>query len=96
MGFFWTILTLVVALALCLALPGLLYGGRLRRPPSISSAWAERPVYRLLGTSPDHEQSWQRYAASMIIFSGCLICVHLRMIRDPGVAARSTPSTSGR
>ncbi len=32
--------------------------------------WAERPVYRVLGTSPDREQTWQRYGGSLIVFSG--------------------------
>src|SRR5580658_1978796 len=31
--------------------------------------WVERPIYRLLGTSPDQEQTWKRYAGAMIIFS---------------------------
>jgi K+-transporting ATPase ATPase A chain len=30
----------------------------------------ERPIYKLLGTNKDVEQSWKRYASSMIVFSG--------------------------
>jgi potassium-transporting ATPase potassium-binding subunit len=30
----------------------------------------ERPIYRLLGTDVDAEQSWRRYASSMVVFSG--------------------------
>jgi potassium-transporting ATPase potassium-binding subunit len=29
----------------------------------------ERPVYRLLGTSPEQEQTWKRYAGAMMVFS---------------------------
>jgi hypothetical protein len=29
----------------------------------------ERPIYRLLGTSPEQEQTWKRYAGAMIVFS---------------------------
>jgi hypothetical protein len=32
--------------------------------------WPESPVCSLLGTSPEGEQSWPRYAGPMIIFSG--------------------------
>jgi potassium-transporting ATPase potassium-binding subunit len=31
--------------------------------------WVERPIYRLLGTSPEQEQTWKRYAGAMMIFS---------------------------
>src|SRR5208283_4322270 len=31
--------------------------------------WIERPVYRMLGTSPEQEQTWKRYAGAMIIFT---------------------------
>ena len=68
-GFFWTILTLVVALGLSWRFLGAymagVFDGRIH-----FLAWTERPVYRLLGTSPDNEQTWQRYAVSVITFSG--------------------------
>ena len=35
--------------------------------------WLERPIYRVLGVDPEAEQSWQRYAASLIIYSGIAI-----------------------
>src|ERR1700691_619439 len=31
--------------------------------------FVERPVYRLLGTSPEQEQTWKRYAGAVVIFS---------------------------
>src|ERR1700722_5075477 len=37
--------------------------------------WLERPIYRVLGVDPEAEQSWQRYAASLIIYSGIAILV---------------------
>jgi K+-transporting ATPase ATPase A chain len=37
--------------------------------------WIERPTYRLLGVDPDSEQSWQRYATSLIIYSGVAVLV---------------------
>ena len=46
--------------------------------------WAERPVYRLLGTSPEKEQNWKRYAASMVIFSAVAMGVTYLLIRIQG------------
>src|SRR5271169_901566 len=40
--------------------------------------WIERPIYRLLGTGEDAEQSWKGYAGSMVVFSGVsLLFVYL-------------------
>jgi potassium-transporting ATPase potassium-binding subunit len=40
--------------------------------------WIERPIYRLLGTGEDAEQSWRGYAGSMVVFSGVsLLFVYL-------------------
>ncbi|HXW82397.1 MAG TPA: potassium-transporting ATPase subunit KdpA, partial [Acidimicrobiales bacterium] len=83
MGFFWTILTLVVALGLAWRYLGsymaAVFDGRVQ-----FLGWAERPVYWLLGTSPDNEQSWQRYAGSMIIFSGVSMAFTYLIIRIQG------------
>ncbi|HTV11754.1 MAG TPA: potassium-transporting ATPase subunit KdpA [Acidimicrobiales bacterium] len=72
MGFALTIVVLVVALGLAWRYLGSymadVFEGRAR-----FLSWAERPVYRLLGTSPDNEQSWQRYASSVVIFSAVAI-----------------------
>jgi len=47
-------------------------------------AWAERPFYRLLRTSPDQEQTWKRYAGSLIIFSGVFVAVGYLLLRIQG------------
>ena len=46
--------------------------------------WAERPVYRLLGTSPEREQNWKRYATSMVIFSAAVMGVTYLLVRIQG------------
>src|SRR5271167_5211787 len=83
MGYFWTILTLLVALALCWRFLGAymvgVFEGRIT-----FLAWAERPVYRLLGTSPDKEQSWKRYAGSVVVFSGLSIGLTYPILRLQG------------
>ncbi len=35
--------------------------------------WLERPVYRVLGVDAETEQTWQRYAVSLVIYSGIAI-----------------------
>jgi K+-transporting ATPase ATPase A chain len=68
MGFTWTIIALVIALGLAWRYLGsymaAVFEGRVH-----FLGWAERPVYRLLGTSPEQEQTWTRYAGAMVIFS---------------------------
>src|ERR1700728_4697374 len=46
--------------------------------------WAERPVYRLLGTGPEHEQTWKRYAGSLVIFSAVSIAFTYLILRIQG------------
>jgi K+-transporting ATPase ATPase A chain len=83
MGYFWTILTLVVALGLSWRfLGGYMVGvfeGRIR-----FLSFIERPIYRLLGTSPDREQSWKRYAGSVVIFSGLSFALTYAILRLQG------------
>jgi len=83
MGFFWTILTLVVALGLAWRYLGsymaAVFDGRVHW-----LRWAERPIYRLLGTDPEHEQSWQRYAGSLIVFSGVSLGITYLILRVQG------------
>jgi potassium-transporting ATPase potassium-binding subunit len=83
MGFFFTILTLVIALGLTWRYLGSymadVFEGRVH-----FLAWAERPVYRLLGTSPEQEQTWKRYAGSMVIFSAIAIGITYLIIRIQG------------
>jgi potassium-transporting ATPase potassium-binding subunit len=83
MGFFWTIVTLVIALGLAWRYLGsymaAVFDGRVH-----FLAWAERPVYGMLGTGPKHEQTWQRYASSMIIFSAVSLGFTYLIIRIQG------------
>ncbi len=83
MGYFWTIVTLVVALGLTWRYLGsymaAVFDGRVH-----FLAWAERPVYRLLGTSPEQEQSWKRYAGSLVVFSGVSILITYLILRIQG------------
>ncbi len=83
MGFTWTIVTLVIALGLTWRYLGsymaAVFDGRVQ-----FLGWAERPVYRLLGTGPEQEQNWKRYASSMVIFSAVAIGVTYLLIRLQG------------
>src|SRR5580704_13525577 len=83
MGFAWTIIALVVALGLTWrylsSYMAAVFDGRVH-----FLGWAERPVYRALGTGPEQEQNWKRYAASMVIFSGVAFGVTYLLIRLQG------------
>jgi K+-transporting ATPase ATPase A chain len=83
MGFTWTIVTLVIALGLTWRYLGsymaAVFDGRVHY-----LAWAERPVYRLLGTGPEQEQNWKRYAASMVIFTTICMAITYLIIRIQG------------
>jgi K+-transporting ATPase ATPase A chain len=83
MSFAWTIAALIVVLAVAWRFLGSymvsVYEGRTRW-----LAFVERPVYRLLGVDPDTEQSWQRYGASMIVFSGVAILISYLIFRLQG------------
>ncbi len=83
MDFFFTIATLVIALAITWRYLGsymaAVFDGRVH-----FLGWAERPLYRALGTGPDHEQTWKRYAGSMIIFSAVCIGATYLILRIQG------------
>jgi len=83
MDFTWTIVALVVVLAVAWRLLGSylvsVYEGRVRWLSVI-----ERPIYRALRVDPAAEQSWQRYSASLIVFSGVAILVTYAMVRLQG------------
>ena len=83
MGFTWTIIVLVVTLGLAWRFLGsymaAVFEGRVHY-----LAWAERPFYRLLGTSPEQEQSWKRYASSLVIFSAVFLAVGYLLLRIQG------------
>jgi len=83
MDFAITIITLVIALGLTWRYLGsymaAVFEGRVH-----FLGWAERPVYRLLGTSPEKEQNWKRYATSLIIFSAVAMGVTYLLVRIQG------------
>ena len=68
MGYFWTIVVMVALLAISWRYLGsymeAVFDGRVTW-----MRWLERPIYRAIGTSPEQEQTWQRYAGSLVIFS---------------------------
>src|SRR5580693_2230679 len=83
MGFAWTLVVLVVALAVTWRYLGsymaAVFDGRVH-----FLGWAERPVYRALGTGPEQEQNWKRYATSMVIFSAVALGITYLLIRVQG------------
>ena len=83
MGFFWTIVVLIVTLGLAWRYLGsymaAVFDGRVTY-----LAWIERPFYRLLGTTPEREQTWKRYAGSVVIFSGVFLAVGYLLMRIQG------------
>ena len=83
MTFAWTIVALVVVLAIAWRFLGsymaAVFEGRVRW-----LALVERPVYRVLGVDEESEQSWQRYASSVIIFSGFALAVSYAIFRLQG------------
>ncbi|HUY65796.1 MAG TPA: potassium-transporting ATPase subunit KdpA [Acidimicrobiales bacterium] len=83
MGLTWTIITLVIALGITWRCLGS-YMAAVFEQRVHFLGWAERPVYRLLGTGPDQEQTWKRYAGSMIVFSAVSIVFTYVIIRIQG------------
>src|SRR6202167_438293 len=83
MGFTWTIVTLVIALGLTWRYLGsymaAVFDGRVH-----FFGFVERPVYRLLGTGPEQEQTWKRYAGSLIIFTAVSMLFTYVIIRIQG------------
>jgi K+-transporting ATPase ATPase A chain len=83
MGFFLTILILVVTLGLAWRFLGsymaAVFDGRVH-----FLGFIERPIYRMLGTSPEQEQTWKRYAGAMIIFSAVSIAFTYVILRIQG------------
>ena len=83
MGYALTLVALVAALALAWRYLGsymvAVFEGRVHY-----LGFVERPIYRLLGTSPDREQSWKRYAGALIVFSGVSMLVTFAILRLQG------------
>ena len=91
MGYFWTIVTLVIALGLTWRYLGS-YMAAVFEGGCTSWGGPSVPIYRLLGTSPEQEQTWKRYAGSMVIFSAISIGDHLPDHPHPGIAAAQSPA----
>jgi K+-transporting ATPase ATPase A chain len=83
MTYAWTIIALVVVLALCWRFLGsymvAVYEGRTKW-----LAWVEKPIYKALKLDPEAEQTWQRYAASVIMFSGVALLLTYGIFRLQG------------
>ena len=84
MDFAWTIVAMVVVLAIAWRFLGsymaAVFEGRVRW-----LAFVERPIYRIIGVDPDAEQSWQRYSVSLIIYSAVALGVTYLIFRLQGV-----------
>jgi K+-transporting ATPase ATPase A chain len=83
MGFTWTIIAMVIVMAIAWRFLGAymvsVYEGRTRW-----LSYIERPIYKVAGINPDAEQSWQRYGASLIIFSGVMLLIGYTLLRLQG------------
>ena len=83
MGFFLTLVLLVASLGLAWRYLGSymasVFEGRVHW-----LSWVERPLYRLLGTSPEREQSWKRYAGALVVFSGMSLLFTYLVLRLQG------------
>jgi potassium-transporting ATPase potassium-binding subunit len=83
MTFAWTIVALVVLLAIAWRFLGsymaAVYEGRVRWLSSV-----ERPIYRVCGVDPANEQSWQRYAVSLTAFSAVALLLSYGIFRLQG------------
>jgi potassium-transporting ATPase potassium-binding subunit len=84
MTFAWTIVALLVFLAIAWRFLGsymaAVFEGRVRWLSAV-----ERPIYRIISVDPESEQTWQRYTASMIVFSGVALLVTYLIFRLQGV-----------
>ena len=83
MSFFFTLLALVVALGLTWRYLGSymegVFEGRVHFLRLV-----ERPIYRLLGTRPEQEQTWKRYAGAMVVFSAVSLLFTYLILRLQG------------
>ena len=83
MAFTLTIVAMVIVLALCWRFLGAymvaVYEGRAKW-----LTWLERPIYRVLRVDPAAEQTWSRYATSVIVFSGVALLLTYAIFRLQG------------
>jgi K+-transporting ATPase ATPase A chain len=83
MGFTWTIVAMVVVMAIAWRFLGA-YMASVYENRTRWLSFLERPIYRVIGVDPDAEQSWQRYGASVIVFSGVILLVGYVLLRLQG------------
>ena len=83
MGFFFTLLLLVVLLGFTWRYLGSymadVFNGRVHW-----LGFVERPIYRMLGTAPEQEQTWKRYAGALITFSFVSLIFTYAILRIQG------------
>jgi potassium-transporting ATPase potassium-binding subunit len=83
MTFTLTIVAMVIVLALCWRFLGAymvaVYEGRAKW-----LKWLEGPIYRVLRVDPEAEQTWPRYATSVIVFSGFALLLTYAIFRLQG------------
>jgi K+-transporting ATPase ATPase A chain len=83
MGFFFTLVALVVLLGITWRYLGsymeAVFSGRVH-----FLGFVERPIYRALRTSPEQEQTWKRYAGAMIVFSAVSLVFTYVILRIQG------------
>src|SRR5258708_21698339 len=83
MPFAWTIVALVVVLAVAWRFLGsymvAVYEGRTRW-----LSFVERPAYRVMGVDPANEQSWQRYGGSAVALSAPALLLSCRIFPVEG------------
>jgi K+-transporting ATPase ATPase A chain len=83
MTFAWTIVALVVLLAVAWRFLGsymaAVYEGRVRW-----LSFVERPIYRACGVAPANEQSWPRYGVSVTAFSAVALLLSYGIFRLQG------------
>jgi potassium-transporting ATPase potassium-binding subunit len=83
MSFFFTLLALIVTLGFTWRYLGSymasVFDGRVHFLGRV-----ERPIYRLLATSPEHEQTWKRYAGALVIFSAVSLLFTYVILRWQG------------
>ncbi|MDA8356707.1 MAG: potassium-transporting ATPase subunit KdpA [Actinomycetota bacterium] len=83
MAFALTVVALVVLLALAWRFLGA-YMVAVYDTRAHFLGFIERPIYRLIGTAQDREQSWRRYATSLLVFSATFILVDYLIFRIQG------------
>jgi potassium-transporting ATPase potassium-binding subunit len=83
MGFAWTIVAMVVVMAIAWRFLGA-YMVSVYENRSRWLSFVERPIYRVIGVDPEAEQSWQRYGASVIVFSGVVLLIGYVLLRLQG------------